>query len=113
MKASTITLSPKRIWEMSKTNLSATIDALGDIKAQIAELEKKETELKKELRTLGPGNHAGDRYTMTVSEQERDVLDMKAVREKLSDQFIRAHTSVTKYLMFRFRKREKTEEEAA
>lgn len=88
-----------------RTNLEATIDALGDIKEQIKELEAKETALKKELRGLGIGTYAGSKYVMTLSEQERDVLDMKAVREKLSDQFIRAHTSVTKYPMFRFSKR--------
>jgi hypothetical protein len=92
---------------MSNTsNVAPLIDALGDLKAQIAELEKREAELKKELKALGPGNHVGERYTMTISEQKRDVLDMKAVREKLSDQFIRAHTSVTEYLMFRFKRRE-------
>jgi hypothetical protein len=94
------------------TNLEATIDALGDIKEQIKELEAKETALKKELKTLGIGTHVGTKYVMTLSEQSRDVLDMKAVKEKLSSQFITAHTSVTKYPMFRFSKRN-TDAEAA
>jgi hypothetical protein len=87
------------------TNLSATIDALGELRALIAELEKRETELKKELKALGPGTHVGERFVMTIAEQSREVLDMKAVREKLSPQFVVAHTSITKYPVFRFTKR--------
>jgi hypothetical protein len=98
---------------MTKTNLSATIDTLGELRALIAELEKRETELKKELKVLGPGTHVGERYVMTISEQSREVLDMKAVREKLSSQFIVAHTSITKYPVFRFTKRAMVEGEVA
>jgi hypothetical protein len=87
------------------TNLEATIDALGDIKEQIKELEAKETALKKELKALGVGTYVGVKYVLTLSEQEREVLDSKAVREHLSHQFITAHTSITKYPMFRFSKR--------
>jgi hypothetical protein len=96
-----------------RSNIAPLIDELGDVKAQIAKLEKRETELKKELKALGIGTHVGTRYVMTLSEQERDVLDMKAVKEKLSSQFIVAHTSVTKYPMFRFLKRNENSSEAA
>ena len=80
---------------MTKTNLQATIDALGAIKAQIADLELKEKELKKALGDLAPGAYEGDLFRLTISETDRETLDMKAVREKLTPQFITAHTNVT------------------
>jgi len=80
---------------MTKTNLTATIDALGELKAQIAALELKEKELKKALGDLEPGAYEGDLFRLSVSETERETLDMKAVREKLSPQWMRAHTNVT------------------
>lgn len=75
------------------TNLATTIDALGDVKAQIAELEAKEKDLKAALGELPPAAYEGDRYRLVVSVAERSNLDLKAVREKLSPQFIRAHTT--------------------
>lgn len=80
---------------MTKTNLTATIDALGTLKAKIAELELQEKELKKALADLDPGAYEGELFRLSISETERDTLDMKAVREKLSPQWIRAHTNTT------------------
>ena len=80
---------------MTKSNLSITIDALGALKAQIAALETKEKELKKALGDLKPGAYEGDLFRLTISETDRETLDMKAVREKLTPQFITAHTNVT------------------
>ena len=80
---------------MTKNNLVATIDALGELKAQIAALELKEKELKKALGDLEPGAYEGELFRLSISETERETLDMKAVREKLSPQWMRAHTNVT------------------
>jgi hypothetical protein len=80
---------------MTKNNLVATIDALGELKAQIAALELKEKELKKALGDLKPGAYEGELFRLSISETERETLDMKAVREKLSPQWMRAHTNVT------------------
>jgi hypothetical protein len=76
-------------------NLSPTIDRLGVIKAQLAELKREEEELKTVLVECGPGAYEGDLYRATVSTSERETLDMAAVREHLSRQFIQAHTNVT------------------
>ncbi|HWH48016.1 MAG TPA: hypothetical protein VN664_09455 [Burkholderiales bacterium] len=81
---------------MTKTNLTATIDALGAIKAKIAELELQEKELKADLADLKPGAYEGELFRLSISETDRETLDMKAVRAKLSPQFITAHTNVTK-----------------
>ena len=80
---------------MTKTNLTATIDALGALKAQIAALEIKEKELKKALGDLKPGAYEGELFRLSISVSNRETLDMKAVREKLTPQFITAHTNVT------------------
>lgn len=71
------------------------IDRLGELKAKIAELQSEEKALKTEIINLGEGAHDGDLFRATVSFSERETLDMEAVREKLSPQFIRAHTNLT------------------
>jgi hypothetical protein len=80
---------------MTTTNLTTTIDRLGVILAQKAELIAEEKLLKGVLVDNGAGAYEGDFYRATVSIAERGTLDMKAVREKLTAQFIRAHTNVT------------------
>ena len=71
------------------------IDRLGDLKAQIADLQIEEKKLRDEIIALGVGAHDGDLFRASVSISERETLDMAAVREKLSPQFIRTHTNVT------------------
>jgi cell division protein FtsB len=80
---------------MTKTNLTAAIDQLGDLQAQIAELTTRAKAIKDEIKELGDGAYEGELFRVTVSTSERETLDMAAVREKLSPQFIRAHTNVT------------------
>jgi hypothetical protein len=82
-------------------NLLPFIDELVDLRARRAELDKREDEIKDLLKPLGPGTHITDDSVLTLSEQKRDVLDMKAVREKLSAKFIKEHTKVTRFLMFK------------
>lgn len=77
------------------SNLTKTIDALGEIKAQIAALKTKEDELKAALGDLDVGAYEGELFRLSISETNRETLDMKAVRAHLSRQFIAAHTNVT------------------
>lgn len=76
-------------------NTNNTIDALGQIKAQIAELEAQEKILRGEVIAFGAGRHEGQLYCVTVTLSERNTLDLAAVRAKLSPQFIAAHTRTT------------------
>jgi hypothetical protein len=76
-------------------NLTSTIDRLGNVKAQLAALKREEEELKAVLIENGVGAYEGETWRATVSVADRETLDMDAVREKLSAQFIRAHTNVT------------------
>jgi len=77
------------------TNLSKIIDDLGTLKAQIADLELQEKALKAALQDLPAGAYEGELFRLSISQSERETLDMAAVREHLSRQFIQAHTRVT------------------
>jgi hypothetical protein len=75
------------------TNNTATaIDRLGELKAKIADLEEEAYQLRQIVLELGVGSYDGKLFRATVSQFERATLDLKAVREKLSPQFIRANT---------------------
>lgn len=76
-------------------NRAAIIDTLGEIKAQIADLKAYEDELKAQLADLAPGAYEGELFRLSISVSDRETLDMEAVREHLSRQFIQAHTNVT------------------
>jgi len=84
------------------------IDRLGAIKAQIADLAKQEKVLKDQiLEELGHGKHEGNDYTLTVFTQERQRLDLDAVRRKLSRQFIQAHTYWSDVVVFKLTARQR------
>jgi hypothetical protein len=71
------------------------IDRLGYLLAEIADLEKQAKAIKDALREAGDGAYEGEVFRATVSTSERETLDMAAVREHLSRQFITANTKVT------------------
>ena len=81
--------------------LADTIDRLGVVKAQAAELAREEKALKAIIADHGPGAYEGTLYRATVSDFEQERLDMEAVRAKLTPQFIRSHTIVTEVTMVR------------
>ena len=76
------------------TNLPE-IDALGKIKAQIADLEAQEKALRDHIAALGAGAYDGDLFRASVSIADREIIDWRAIAEKLepSRQLITAHTS--------------------
>ena len=72
------------------------VDLCGKLRAARVEAEKEEKAMRDMLiARLGVGAHEGELFRASVSLSERETLDMAAVREKLSPQFIRAHTTVT------------------
>jgi hypothetical protein len=79
------------------TNLTTTIDAFGDLKADIAELELKLQGMKDALAELSKGAYEGERYRLNVIDAEVERVDWKAVAAKLepSHQLVAAHTTKT------------------
>ena len=70
------------------SNIATLIDDFGLLSAQIADLEAKKKVIRDQLVELGEGAHEGTFFRVTISKSVRETLDMKAVREKLSRQFI-------------------------
>ena len=80
-----------------KERVAGLVDDYGHLAAQLAALESRKEMLRSALVDLGAGAYEGTLFRVTVSESERDTLDMKAVREHLSRQFIAAHTTTHAY----------------
>jgi hypothetical protein len=74
-------------------NRNNPIDTLGDINAEIKRLKELKELLREEIEAMGQGTHEGEEYQAEVSSYDKGTLDMKAVRAKLSHQFIRANTN--------------------
>lgn len=89
--------------------LEERIDLMGDLKAQIADLEAKYDELRDlVIEDAGLGAHEGSMFRVSITPTSRETLDMEAVRNHLSPQFIRAHTKITKSITTRVTARKGT-----
>lgn len=77
---------------------SQLVDALGAIKAKIADLTAAEKEIKEQLVNRAKigidesRSFEGAQYRATINRALHGRLDMEAVRAKLSNAFIRNHT---------------------
>lgn len=79
--------------DFTKLTLEERIDLMGDFKARMSNLEAEYDELKAlVLEDVGVGAHEGHLFRVSISVSTRETLDMEAVRNHLSPQFIRAHT---------------------
>jgi hypothetical protein len=65
--------------------LPALVDELGDLKAQIAELEAREKSLRDELIARGSSIAEGRSYSASITEAVRWTLDAKSVRSEMGD----------------------------
>ena len=74
------------------------VNKLAKVRAEIAHLKEVEAEYVRALKESGPGTYEGEDHYVVISDVERKTLDMKAVRKKLSRQFIQANTKVTNSL---------------
>ena len=80
-------------------NYAAIIDELAQVKADIAELARREDALKKQLIELGVGTHRRQAVPGSGVDCVRETLDTKAARSKLEElgvtrQWFQAHTKV-------------------
>lgn len=87
---------------MTNQTIITAIDELGVLKAQMAELTKKEKELKDRLGDLEPGAYEGNLFRLSISTSVRESPDeaLKAkidelIEEHLNRQFVTAHTNRT------------------
>ena len=74
------------------------VDRIAELSATITALNAEKQELLDLLKAEGEGKYYGTEHYVVVSRSERSTLDPKAVRKKLSRQFIVAHTRVTEVL---------------
>ena len=77
------------------------VDKLAKIRSQMDDLKKQEAEIVNSLKSQGTGTYEGTEHYAIVSEATRKTLDMKAVRAKLSRQFIQANTNETTSIQLR------------
>ena len=78
---------------------SKDVDRLGELLAQLADLNAQADEFKAKLTKRGDGAYEGELFRATVTSGKKNKLDMKAVRGKLSPQFLSANTSKVPYVM--------------
>jgi hypothetical protein len=73
------------------------VDELGALKAQIAILEARESEIAKILKARGAGVNEGPLFDANVIVADRNSVDWKAIALKLepSRQLVTAHTSTS------------------
>ena len=75
--------------------IAQAVDRAGQIKIEINRLHAEYEKLKAGFIAGGAQTYDGEIYRVQLTETERSTLDMKAVREKLSPQFIQAHSKIT------------------
>ena len=83
--------------------MKKVVDQIVALDKEIKALSDKQKELKEILKKSGAGVYSGSNHVATVSQVERETLDMAAVRKKLSAQFIRAHTKVSSYFTIKLK----------
>lgn len=80
---------------MSKKRIAELVDALGNTRAELAELKDQESDIKSRLIALGVDVAEGDYYRANVVTSNRTTIDWKTIAAKLepSRQLVRAHTT--------------------
>jgi hypothetical protein len=75
-------------------NLIDTVDKLGTINQQIAELEATARKIKAELIARGVGKYAGSSYIAEVQHYDRAQINPKLVREMVDPEIVSAVTEI-------------------
>ena len=81
--------------------ISTNIDRLGSLNEQIKSLQSQADSIKKALKVAGVEHADGRDFHLDVVTQERSYLDQKAVKAKLSPQFLAAHTRTSTVRSFK------------
>lgn len=75
-------------------NLTDTVDNLGAINQQIAELEAMARKIKAELIARGVGKYEGTSYIAEVQHYDRAQINPKLVREMVDPEIVSAVTEI-------------------
>lgn len=78
---------------MSAVRVMSTVDELARIQFQIEKLESKAEKIAKKIKQRGAGSYYGKNHVALVYYQWFSSVDMEAVRRKLSERWIRNHTT--------------------
>lgn len=83
---------------MKQLTTSQTVDALGKVRAKIAQLEEEEAALSAELKKLGEGHVVGKLYEATIFKGTKGTVDMNVMRATLNPQFLDDNTKRSSYI---------------
>jgi hypothetical protein len=84
--------------QMDKTNLAPLADRYGQLKAQVADMEKKLEVLRTEILETHEPIIEGNLFRVTVSEVTRSTIDSAALRQRypdIAEEFSKLTTSLT------------------
>ena len=70
---------------MTTSNIAPLVDELGDTRARIAALERREQQLRDEVAQLGAGEHRGKKWVAKVKLQRHSRVDTQALRTSYPD----------------------------
>lgn len=90
---------------MKQPTAAQTVDALGKVRARIAELEKEDKALCELLKATGKDRIAGRLYEATMVKSTKRTLDIEVIKATLNPQFIADHTKATPYVAVRITER--------
>lgn len=86
---------------------AALVDDIGETKAEIKKLEKREGYLKEALKSRMDEQDTtemfGDAYEANLGFQERSSLDVKRIREDMDEEWIEEYTRETTVSMLRLK----------
>ena len=76
-------MEAKKFYDFNAAHLAKVADDLGLVKAEIAELKKREKGLEKALKDSNESEVDGDYYRVTVSRFEKTSTSWKKIAEKM------------------------------
>jgi len=88
-------MTKKQPKQPKQTALGRLVDQYGELSAQIAELEKVKQEIRVLLSNSVQTSAEGELFRVTVSMVRRETMDMEAVRQVLSPEFLAQFTKTT------------------
>lgn len=90
---------------MKQPTAAQQVDALGKIRARIAELEKEDKALCELLKATGEKRIVGRLYEALLVPSTKATLDIEVIKATLNPQFIADHTKRTAYMAIRVTER--------